>query len=197
MATVLFGTVKDNVDTEGLGRIQVALADHGEEVLLPWIRVVQSMASSGAGMVWLPEIDDNVVVLAGGAGPETMVVLGALYSGNRLPPGEAKVEHKHILTPAGNSILIDDTEGAEQIIISTKDATLQILLDHAGPEITITAGDNLIINAEADVTVNADNVDVLAGSNVTIAGDTEISIEGGNVKIDGSSVKITGNVELG
>ncbi|MCA9566432.1 MAG: hypothetical protein KC656_01260 [Myxococcales bacterium] len=199
MADILFGVVKDNVDPEGLGRVTVALADHGEEVVLPWIRVVQPIASADAGMIWLPEIDDNVVVLAGGRGLESMLVLGSVYSGNRKPPGEAKVEHKHILTAGGNEILIDDTEGSELIKINTKDGAIEILLDNATPEITITAGENLTINANSAVTVNASDVDVAASGSVTIKGDSSVKVEGGSVEVKSSgTVKVSGSmVELG
>lgn len=199
MADVLFGTVSDNVDPEGLGRVSVSLSDHGEEVVLPWIRVVQPMASADSGMVWIPEIDDNVVVLAGNGGVESMVVLGALYSGNRKPAGEAKVDHKHWVTKGGNTILLDDTEGSERIEISTKDTTLSIVLDQATPEIIVTAGDNLTINAEAAVTVNCTDLDVVASGTVTLGGDSKVVVDGGAVEIKSSgTVKISGSsVALG
>ena len=197
MAEILFGVVADNEDPEGLGRVTVALADHGQEVVLPWIRVVQPLASTDAGLVWLPEVDDNVVVLAGSGGVETMLVLGALYSGRRKPPGEARVEHKHLLTPAGNEILIDDTEGAERIKIATKDGAIEILLDNATPEITITAGEDLTVTANSAITIEGGDITLKGSNSVKIEGD--VTLEGGNIEIKGSSgVKLSGaSIELG
>ncbi len=197
MANVLFGVVTDNVDEEGLGRVQVKLNDHGEDVILPWVRVVQQMASADFGLVWLPEIDDNVVVLCGPGGVDGMLVLGALYSGNRKPPGEAKVEHKHLLTPGGNEILIDDTEGSELIKIATKESAIEILLDNATPGITITAGSEITVTSDDTVTVESSDVTISGSSSVTVGSDSDVTIDGSNVAIKGSSVKITGAVELG
>jgi len=199
MADVLFGTVNDNVDEEGLGRVQVLLSDHGDEVILPWIRVIQALGSSDSGLVWLPEIDDNVVVLCGPGGVDGMVVLGCLYSGNRMPPGEAKVEHKHLLTMGGNEILIDDTDGAEQIKIATKDG-IEILIDNATPSITITAGSEITVTADDTITVEAADIVLTGSSSITIdGGSNPVEVLGSDIDVTGSgTVKISGSsVELG
>lgn len=200
MPGVLFGTVKDTKDPKKLGRVQVLLTDHGDgEVVLEWLRVIQPLASADFGAVWLPELQDNVVVLQGPGGVDGMLVLGSLYSGKRKPPGEAKVEHKHLLTKGGHEILLDDTSGAEKIKISTKDAKIEILLDQATPGITITAGKEITVNADSKVIVKAAEVAITGSSKVTIGSDSQVSIQGAQIEVKAdATVKITGGmIELG
>ena len=75
---LLFATVKDTKDPLKLGRVQVELKSLDKPVELPWIRVLQSQASKGFGMMVLPEIGDMVAVLRG-AGQNVRRLLGGGY----------------------------------------------------------------------------------------------------------------------
>jgi len=201
MADVLFGVVKDNVDPEKLGRVQVTLNDHGGEVIVPWIRVLQPMATSAAGTFWIPELEDNVVILQGPGGIDGMVVIGCLYDGVRKPPGEGKPEIKQWLTAGGSEITIDDTSGSELITIQTKETKTALVLNHSEATLVVYGDSGVsIASASGPVTIDATEVTVIGSDKIVIGdGSGKVPIEGSAVEIKSSGkVAITGSaVEVG
>lgn len=207
MNRILFGIVTDVADPDNLARVQVRLHDFSGDVTLPWLRVMQPFASADLGVVCLPVVDDHVIILQAGGGVDGMVVIGSMYTGVRLPPpftggtaGDPLV--RGMLTPAGNEIVIDDTEGAERILIQTAEAKISVLLDQAEIMLTINAENGVaVVSASGPVTVDATEITLTGSDAVTIVADSgnNVKIEGGNVNIDGSSkVVISGGaIEIG
>lgn len=198
---VVFGTVTATQDELNMGRVEVMLDDHGAEIKV-WVRVMQPMASAESGAFFLPEIDDQVVILQGPGGVLGWVVIGCLYTGTRLPKlpeADGKNNIKQIFTRAGSEITLDDTDGAELIRIQTIEGKVGLLLENAGTKLTITGETEVNINSTTKVVVEAENVEVTGSAEVKISGSSAVAIDGGDVEISGSgSVKISGpTVELG
>lgn len=61
---VISGTVTNNKDPEGLGRVQVKFPVISETDNSCWARVVSPMAGKERGLYWLPEVEDEVLVRA-------------------------------------------------------------------------------------------------------------------------------------
>jgi phage baseplate assembly protein V len=197
---LIFGTVKDTKDPDGLNRVQVELKGFGESTLtLPWLRLIQPTASNSFGHVWLPETDDEVVILKG-AGNESsgMVILGALYNGKNKPmttDEDGKNNIKQILTRSGHDIKLDDTDGTEVITITAAKEKLIIEMDVSAGTITVTGEKeiNLICEGEA-INVDADKIAITGTTSVAITGDSEVTIEGtSKVDIKGAEVSVTGD----
>ncbi|HNC96898.1 MAG TPA: phage baseplate assembly protein V [Myxococcota bacterium] len=206
---VLFATVKDTKDPDSLGRIQVTLATHDASLDLPWIRVLQPIASKQSGYFWLPEVGDEVAVLRGmGNHADGMVVIGAVYSGKnkpKNPDADGKNNLKQILTRTGNEITIDDKSGDEKITIQTGDKKLSMVFDKKTGEITITGDKKVTVKVTEKAIVDAkdveikasNNVDIKAATNVTIKGSSKVAIQGGQVEIKGdSTVKVEAGAPL-
>lgn len=190
---VLFGVVVDSNDPDGMGRVQVRLASFSGDVTLPWIRVLQPLASNKSGSFLLPEKDDNVVILAGPGGPKGMVVLGCLYSGKRLPfiKDDGKNNKKQVYTRAGNEVTIDDTAGAEKITIQTKESKVKIEFDQAGMKLSLFGKTEVNVSSETKVVVTAKDIELTANAGVVVKGTQSVTVEGAQVE-----VKATGNVKV-
>jgi phage baseplate assembly protein V len=200
---VIFGKVKDTKDPDGLNRVQVELTGFGESALtLPWLRLIQPTASNSFGHVWLPEVDDEVVILKG-AGSESsgMVILGSLYNGANKPKTtdeDGKNNIKQILTRSGHDIKLDDTDGSEVITITASGEKLIFEMDVSAGTITVTGEKeiNLICEGEA-INVDADKIAISGTTSVAIKGDSEVTIEGtSKVEVKGAEVSITGDSKV-
>jgi phage baseplate assembly protein gpV len=208
---VIFGKVKDTKDPDGLNRVQVELTGFGDSALtLPWLRLIQPTASNSFGHVWLPETDDEVVILKG-AGSETagMVILGSLYNGANKPKTtdeDGKNNIKQILTRSGHDIKLDDTDGSEVITITASGEKLIFEMDVSAGTIKVTGEKeiNLICEGEA-INVDADKIAITGTTSVAINGDSEVTIEGtsevaikgtSKVEIKGGEVSIKGDSKV-
>lgn len=168
-------------DPDGELRIQLqlpALHDAGQTL---WARVARPDAGKDRGIVFFPEIGDEVVVGFFGGDPRHPVVLGALHGAkNPLPaftgdpadanPRRALVsrsgcvlgfddEKKQITlqTPAGQKLLLDD------------DGKQAVLADQHGNTITL-GQDGIVLKSAKDFTVDA------AAGKVVIKG-TQVDIQ--------------------
>lgn len=121
--SAVWGTVTNVEDPEKLGRVRVKLPTLGE-VETDWMGVMAIGAGGGKGLVFLPDVGDQVVVMFVGGETRQGFVLGGLWgTGN---PGDYGVEGSSIRrftlgTPGGQRIKLDDT--AESIRLENKGGT--------------------------------------------------------------------------
>ena len=80
------GVVTDNRDPDGLARVRVRLPWYGEGATSFWARLAVPMAGDGRGTYFLPEVDDEVLVIAEAGDPSHLYVIGSLWNGKAAPP---------------------------------------------------------------------------------------------------------------
>lgn len=208
---LIFGTVVDTKDPDGLGRVQVKLAGFEKDVTLPWLRQLQVYASNSFGVVLLPEKDDEVAILRGADNhPDGMLIIGSMYNGKnkpKVPDADGKNNVKELRTRAGHAITVSDESGKEAITITSGDSKLSLAMDQKAGSVTITGDKEINLTSNSKVTVTAKEVAITGDSAVTITGKSKVSIEGKSavevksstsVKIQGGQVQITGTmVEIG
>lgn len=182
-------------DPDNLNRVQIRLLAYdgvdGQDMPM-WARVVAPFAGNDRGTFFLPEVDDEVLVVFIQGDPRYPLVLGGLWSGKNQPPasisnGENKL--KRIKSKNGIQITLDDSQGQETLTMETpggqkitlKDGPGEVKIeDSNGNSIKMeTAG--ITVTAAAKVTVNAAKVDVSAGMVNVDAGLSKFS---GVVKCD-------------
>jgi uncharacterized protein involved in type VI secretion and phage assembly len=188
---VYSGFVTSTEDPEGLGRVQVELQGFSESVELPWIRLLQPIASDAFGFMFLPEVGDEVFVLKGAGNDfDSMVVMGAVYNGER-KPNEANEDgennSKQIFTRVGHELTFFDKEGEECITVKTPDGKISITMDHANSELAIDADDTIKITATTKIEVEAQEVTITGSSKVDISSDSEVSVSATNVNVSGTA----------
>jgi len=192
---MLTGTVVGLADPEGQWRVQVnvpALGPAGEGV---WARMANGYASgNGAGMLFLPEIGDEVVLGLLGGDTTSPVILGSLYSAKRPPPVTPDVynnnnNRKAIVTRSRLSIEFD--EEAQVLCIRTAGGQCVILDD---PKRSVTLqnnNDDLITLSPEGMTLHSNgNLTIKTGGVLTLDGTQGVSIrsQAGDVSVEGGSV---------
>lgn len=171
---VAIGIVLDNNDSKRdvpLGRVQVSYPWFSDQAKSSWARCATPMAGADIGMYFLPEVGDEVLVAFEQGNLANPIIIGSLWNGKKRPPvqnSDGKNAVRLIKTRSGHSIILDDTDNQEKIIISAKGGS-QITMDKDG-NISISAAKCLTLAAQngsisleavkGNITLNAQSVDI-------------------------------------
>ncbi|MBM3286222.1 MAG: hypothetical protein FJY88_02565 [Candidatus Eisenbacteria bacterium] len=185
--TLLTGIVVDAYDQQKPGMVRVRLNDWVDgatqkgqskdgDVITPWIRILMPYGGKGHGIVFVPEIGDEVLIGFERGDPERPIVLGSLYTEfksdafGKINPDIPKNEGRVILTKGGHVVRFSDKSGSETIEISTPDAKSSI---------TMIAGKLIDVKTTGDITISADgNITMTAQKKVTIEAIKGIEMQG-------------------
>ena len=144
--------VIDNNDPKGQGRIRVKMQwQQAKNLRSPWIRVMTPDAGSSnevsknRGMVFIPEVGDQVMLGFRYNDPNRPFVIGSIFNGTTGAGGKEKNNIKSLSSKSGNIIKLDDSKGS--VYISDK-GTSNIKFDGAG---------NATTNANVNHNINAGN----------------------------------------
>ncbi len=168
---VAVGKVTKNVDSEEgvpLGRVQVTFPWLSDTVQSGWARCAAPMAGPDVGMFFLPEVGDEVLVSFEHGDLSRPVVLGGLWNSKQRPP----VAHTdglnsiRMVKTKSHTITLDDTEGAENIVIN----------DKGGSEITMKADGSVTISAKKDMTLTAKGTITLDANKVAVTVKTTMDV---------------------
>lgn len=182
-AGLALATVKDTVDPERRGRLQVKLAAF--DVTL-WAPCVVPSAGKGYGVAMLPKV--NEVVLLAFLTPEQPVILGALWSGRQSEPDHAMptADRYSITMPSGMKAVFDDANGPNVTITSPAGNSIA-LTDAGGGKIAATV-------AGSSVTVTPTEVDVTASATVQVNA-ASVKVSAPSVTVDAAISKFSGIVQ--
>ena len=207
--------LKIHDDPDANARIQVSLPALAADGVELWARFAAPYAGAETGMMFLPEIDDEVVVGFLAEDPAYPVVLGALHSAANARPVDAdegntqKViqtasklkmtfdDDKKILTletPGGASVTLDDEGGtlalADQNGNSIEMSSSGIKIDTPG-DLALSATGNVEVAATMDATITGMNVSAEADVGFTGKGNATAEVSAsGTMTVKGAMVMI-------
>jgi phage protein D len=184
---LVVGIVTNNQDPDGLMRVRLRfpwLSDSDESA---WARVISPMAGNGRGFMYLPEVDDEVVVGFEHGDIHRPYVLGAVWNGMDAPPlsqgsvvdGSGQVNKRIIKSRSGHTILLDDTAGSEEITIVDKTGNNMIVLHSPDNSMQIKVQGDLTLESQGKITLKAT-------TGLDISSSNSLSIKGMNGTIEGS-----------
>lgn len=98
-------------DPDECGRLRVKLSVFGEHET-DWLPVLLPAAGANKGIIALPDVGDQVLVLLEQNNPTQAMVIGSFYAPTTAPESAGVVGNKtkqfHFLTPGGHHIAMDD-----------------------------------------------------------------------------------------
>ncbi|MFQ3191594.1 MAG: Rhs element Vgr protein [Paraglaciecola sp.] len=182
------GIVKQiDKDPDGEFRVLVNMPILQDDSKGIWVRLGNFYASNKVGVVFYPEIKDEVVIGFMNEDPRYGVILGSLYSKKLAPPypPDAKNTKKAIKTQGGLEILFDDkdkviviiTPAKQQIRIDDKAGSIvlkdknknTVSLSNKG--ISLDSASNIKLTAKGDISLDAKaNIKLNAGAKASMAG---------------------------
>lgn len=185
-------TVKLEGDPDGQDRILVKLPMIDASGNGTWMRVASLDAGSKRGAYFRPEVNDELIVGFINDDPREAVVLGMLNSSAKPAPLPtiASNDKKGFTTRSGMHVLFDD--GSKKISIDTP-AGNSIVLDESSQQIQITdQQQNQVTMAPAGITLQSNlDITVQAGANLSLSAGTALSLSAPSVSMSG-----TGTVSL-
>jgi uncharacterized protein involved in type VI secretion and phage assembly len=180
---VVVGVVTNNKDDSGMGRVKVKfpwLSDQDESY---WARIAAPMAGKERGFYFLPEVEDEVLVVFEQGDVRFPYVIGALWNGKEKPPAkneDGKNNIRVIKSRSGHVIRLNDEDGKEKIeIIDSKNNS--IIFDTANNTITIKTDKNITLSAaKGTIKLEAKNIEIKSSSNTKIEANSGMDIQAKN-----------------
>ena len=182
--------VKENNDSDGLGRVKVQFCWQGSNDMTPWIRITSPSGGGGKGMHFIPEKGEEVLVAFEGGNAEKPYVIGTVYNGKaKINFANAENDLKVIQTRSGHVIELNDKNGAESITVKDKNNNI-ITIDTPGSKITIkdknsnqividSAADSIDVTANESINMKASNINMVASGAITMSAGAAITMNAG------------------
>jgi phage baseplate assembly protein V len=190
--SVVPALVTDNDDPDQLGRVKVRYPWMDDDQSSDWLSVAAPSAGKERGFFFVPEVEDQVLVAFSFGRVDRGYVVGSLWSRNDKPPDTAPAK-RTIKSVSGHTIVLDDTDGAEQITIIDKSGDNKIVLDAKNSTVSIESGGDLTIKAKGKLALEADGDVSIKGENVALEASSKLSAKGASMALDGSGgVKVNG-----
>ena len=172
--------VVDNKDGEGNPgyRVKVKFPWLNEQEKTYWARIAIPMAGPDRGTYFLPEMDDQVLVVFEHGDVNRPIVIGALWSKKQEPVevnASAKNNAKLIKSRAGHRIIFDDKDGAEKVTIVDKTKKNKIVLDAVNKIVKIESDGDIVVKSAANVIVHSNALKIGTSANLTGKGQQVLS----------------------
>lgn len=189
--------VTDNDDPEALGRVRLKFPTFDEDYESDWARVVQLGAGPASGAVFLPEVNDEVLVGFESGDIRRPYVIGGLWNGQDTPPlGDAlfdagRVIRRGFVSRAGHRFVFFDDAGKSGIGLLTADDGIRIALNETDSHLAMRSGGSTSI-VSGDIELSSDgDITIKAGGTLTLEGQGSVKVKaGGTVDIDGAIIEL-------
>lgn len=183
---VAVATVTQNKDDQNLCRVKVRYSWSDTESY--WARLAVPMAGKGRGLVTIPEVGDEVLVVFEREDIRYPYIVGSLWNGKQTPPinnSEGKNDVRILKSRKQHHLMFDDgSEGVVElkhekgrkirfdddgfIVEDEKGNVVQV--DSTSGEMSIKAGGHLLIKAKT-ISIEADaTMEIKAGATLNING---------------------------
>lgn len=195
---VVVGLVTDVADPEQLGRVKLSFPWLSDDFVSGWARTVLPGAGKDRGVMVLPEVGDEVLVVFEQGDVRRPYVLGGLWNGVDTPDGagvpwvdsgSGAVNRRSWVSRNGHRLdLLDEDGKTEGVSVASKDGTVSLVLDATGTRVTVHADGTVLVEGTQGVTVDAGSSALdLKGGKVTITGSQGITVDGGSGPVKVSS----------
>lgn len=195
---VVVALVDDNDDPEGLGRVRLRFPWLSDNFVSDWARTAQLSAGidrqdqpQGSGSVFIPEVDDEVLVAFEHGDPQRPIVIGSLYNGQAKPRLDGalfihgRVDRREFSSRERHRITFNDGGHEDGIVLETAEGKVSIQMTQDNKFLVIYAGGQITIGAPDGVDIVANSGPVrVSGVDVTIDAQASLSLSGATVKID-------------
>ena len=128
------GTVVNNADPQGVGRLQLMIPDVYGSAPAPWAMPCAPVAATGAGMIAIPPVGAAVWVEFEQGDDDRPIWVGGFWSSAaEFPPSVFSTPFGFTLrTPGGHSLAISDMPGPAGGIVLRTAAGAALILDDSG-----------------------------------------------------------------
>ena len=193
---IVVGPAGEEIYTDQNGRVKVQFhwdrLGKKDDKSSCWVRVAQMWASAAFGALFLPRINDEVVISFLEGNPDEPLVVGSVYHGTNVPPyalpGEkTKSTIKSNSSQGGggfNELRFEDKKGSEEVFLQAqKDWTINVLNDKnqkVGHDETLEVDNDRTKTVKHDQTATIQNDDketVQHDQTLTVQNDRSVTVQ--------------------
>jgi phage protein D/phage baseplate assembly protein gpV len=181
---VAVATVTDIDDPQKMARVKVMLPWLSEDVSTTWARLVAPGAGNEYGVMWMPQVGDEVLVAFEHGDIDYPVVLGGLWNGKDVVPfdyGSAidsgTVTYCGFTSRTGHKVSFFESSSESKIHLLTAAGKVSIELDDKNEVIKVETTGKLVVKAETDI-------EIKAGGAMKLEATGQLTIKGATVAIN-------------
>jgi uncharacterized protein involved in type VI secretion and phage assembly len=196
----VIGIVTDNKDPQKLGRVKVKIPVLSDTDTTFWAPIIMSGAGKNRGWFFIPEVDDEVLILFEHGDIHRPLVVGSLWNGKDKPPDKnpGGNPRRVVKSRQGSKITFDDDQ--MKIIIEDGGGKGRITFDSNANKIIIEAldgdvclqcpqGEMKIVAKSAEFTATQ-NLEIHAGAAMSWGTDATAKVNGQSVTLAGMPVNV-------
>lgn len=201
---VVVGIVTDNDDPERQGRVKLRFPAMSADYESNWARVAAPGNGASRGTVWIPEVNDEVLVAFESGNRQRPFVLGGLWNGSDTPPpievDNGKLNGRHFVSRDGNQVYMWDKPGNSSLGMKTAGEEVVFLLSRSDKELSGTSEGKIVLTATSDIEIKATGkvkitgdggVEITSSAQAKLTGSAGVEVgTSGIAKVSGSQVQL-------
>lgn len=181
---VAVGLVTDIDDPEKMARVKVKLPWLSEDESTAWGRLVAPGAGNEYGVMWMPQVGDEVLVAFEHGDIDYPIVLGGLWNGKDVVPFDygsdidsGKVTYCGFTSRTGHKVSFFESSSESRIHLLTANGKVSIELDDKNEVIKVDTTGKLVVDAKQDI-------EIKAGGSMKLEATGQMTIKGATVAIN-------------
>jgi uncharacterized protein involved in type VI secretion and phage assembly len=181
--------VVTNID-QTTGRVKVRFPGLSNNYETGWARVVAIGGGTSRGGVFIPEVNDEVLVAFEGGDPRQPVVVGGLYGAKSTFPtttiADGTVQSRGLTSRLGHGVqMLDGTDPGKQAIELSLAGGQHVM--HMGKDkmtVTVPSGYEFSITAgESSIKIGTDGGITISAPKITLTGQESVQASGGQISL--------------
>jgi phage protein D len=182
---LVVGIVTDNADPTGQSRVKVKFPTLSGDHASDWARIVMSGAGETRGLLFIPEVNDEVLVGFEHGDVHQPYILGGLWNGKDAPPtsssdivASGKVKQRIIKSRLGHTVTLDDSDDQPGITIVDKTGNNTIAIDSTNNKLTVKVQGDMSFQAQGSITIEASDTLTLRASTIDAEANNDLTARG-------------------
>lgn len=186
---VVNAIVTNNDDPEKLARVKVKFPWLSDDAETHWARIAAPGAGPVSGIVWIPEVNDEVLVAFEMGDFRYPVVIGGLWNGVDTPPlgdglfDSGVVKRRGLVSRLGHRLIFFDGDDESGIALLSQNGKFKVSLNETKGELHIKADGKLLIEAK-ELEIKVDTDAKINATGISLEADGQMKIKGATVALN-------------
>jgi adhesin HecA-like repeat protein len=204
---VVIAIVTDNNDPNNTARVKLKFPWLDDSYESDWARLAQLGAGKNSGALWIPEVNDEVLVAFEHGDVRHPFVVGNLYNGVDTPNegsglfDNGAVKRRGFISRKGHKFIFFDDASKTGIAFISSDGKLKISLNETNSEIHISSQGKVHVQSQQDMTLESQaNLNLKAGQGLKLEAGTDLKLKASSsASLEGGSqveVKASGQLQI-